>query len=223
VAALAVLVAAAFGGSSVGASTAETCAPGLHTLDVGGRETALMRVTPGAADAKRALLLALHDAGGTRRDGLAEFRASWTTPGLVLVAPGSRRANWSFEHGAGHDLATVGRALTQAFSRCAVDPRRVGIGGFAAGATSALSLGIRNGRLFRAIIAFSPGEIATQTRMGRPRVFVAHGTNDSRSAFDSTLVSTLRRKGYAVTFRPFSGGHTVPPAVSRAAVRWFLG
>jgi phospholipase/carboxylesterase len=220
---LAVLLAALLGGSGAGARESETCAPGLHTLDLGGGRSALMRVNPGDASGKKALLLALHDAGGSARAGLAAFRGGWDRPGLVLVAPSARGMGWSVERRRGGDLRTIDRAMTQAFSRCTVDSRRVGIGGFASGATSALSLGIRNGRLFRAIVALSPGPIAMQTRVGRPRVFVAHGTNDRRSAFDTMLVPSLRREGYTVTLRAFTGGHTVPPAVSRAAVMWFLG
>jgi predicted esterase len=185
-----------------------------------------MRVTPGAVSARKALLLVLHDAGGSEDDALALFRAGWGSPGLVLVAPGARSTKWSFERGRGDDLATVGHALTQAFSRCPIDPAQVGIGGFAEGATSALSLGITNGRLFHAVVALSPGSIDKQKRVGQPRVFVAHGTGDRVHPFASTrdvLVPELRRQGYSVTFHPFSGGHTVPAEVSRAAVRWFLG
>lgn len=226
VAVAAVLVAALAGGSVSNARTGGSCSPGVHALDLGSGSTALMRVTPGAAGPRRALLLVLHDAGRPETEGLSVFRGGWSSPGLVLVAPSARGTTWSFERGRGDDLATVGHALTQAVTRCVVDSRRIGIGGFGAGATSALSLGMTNGRLFRAIIALSPESLETQRRVGRPRVFVAHGTDDPvipLARIEGVVVPALRRDGYSVTFHPFAGGHTVPTSVSRAAVQWFLG
>jgi predicted esterase len=32
----------------------------------------------------------------------------------------------------------------------------------------------------------------------------------------------MREAGYDVNFREFEGGHTVPPPISDAAVRWWL-
>lgn len=224
-----VVAAVAFAATPAGAvsstGSAEPCSPGVHTLDLGSGSTALMRVTRAAGTGRRALLLVLHDAGASQRQGLSAFRGGWSSPGLVLLAPSSRGTSWSFERGRGGDLAPVGRALTQAVARCAVDPRRIGIGGFAAGATSALSLGLTNGRLFHSIVALSPASIETRQRVGRPRVFVALGKSDGVTPFAATrdvLVPSLRREGYAVTFRAFSGGHSVPAAVSQAAVRWLL-
>jgi len=223
--AVAVLLAAALAASRAGADTPTDCSAGMHALQLGGGSTSLVHVTPALAGTARTLLLVLHDTGGTPGEALATFRAGSSPPGLVLVAPRSRGRAWSFERGRGNDLATVSRALTRTVSHCAVDSRRIGIGGFGAGATAALSLGITNGRLFRSIVAFAPGPIGMQRRVGRPRVFIAHGEADSVSSFARTkdaLVPALRRSGYAVTFRAFPGGHVVPAAVARAAVRWFL-
>jgi predicted esterase len=184
-----------------------------------------MRVTHTGATGRRALLLVLHDAGASARQGLSAFRGGWGSPGLVLLAPSSHGTSWSFERGRGSDLAPVSRALTQAVAQCPVDSRRIGIGGFAAGATSALSLGLTNGRLFHAIVALSPDAIETRQRAGRPRVFVALARSGAAAHFaqrQTVLVPTLRREGYAVTFRAFAGGRSVPTAVSQAAVRWFL-
>ena len=224
--AVAVLVAVAVAASrAAGAEKNDGCSPGLHTLGLAGGSTALMRVAPASAAQGRTLLLVLHDAGGTESQALASFSGGWNAPGLVLVAPGSRGIAWNFERGRGDDLATVGRALTEAVSRCGVDARRMAIGGFGAGATAALSLGVTNGRLFHAIVAFAPGRVGRQKREGRPRVFIGHGTSDRVARFEKTrdvLVPSLRRQGYAVTFHAFRGGHVVPAAVARAAVRWLL-
>ena len=163
---------------------------------------------------RRALLLVLHGSGASAADALRDFRGAWSTPGLILLAPAARGSNWSFERGRGDDLSTVDHALTQAFARCPVDESHVGIAGVSEGATAALSLGITNGRLFRAIVALSPGRIDPQRRVGKPRIYVADGMRG--------VVSELRSEGYDVTFRGFAGGHAVPSSVSRAAVSWFL-
>ena len=210
---------------AAGAETSEECSPGLHTLRLGRGSTALMHVAPAAAGTASSVLLVLHDTGGTERQALATFGRGQNVPGLILVAPGAHGPAWSFERGRGHDLATVSRALTQTVSSCRVDPNRIAIGGFGAGATAALSLGVTNGRVFHAIVALAPGPVAAQVRAGRPRVFIAHGTSDRVAPFATTrkvLVPSLRREGYAVTFRTFTGGHVVPAAVARAALQWLL-
>jgi phospholipase/carboxylesterase len=213
------------GSTPTSARSAAGCTPGVHRLQLGSGRSALMRVGPGDDADKKALILVLHGAGGSAKDGLFAFRGGWDAHDVVLVAPASRGPTWSFVLGSGDDLPTVDRALTQAFARCTIDSARVGIGGFSDGATYALSLGVANGRLFRAIMALSPGGVHVRKPVGKPRIFVAHGTNDHVLPFAQTrndLVPELRREGYAVTFHTFAGGHSAPAAISRAAVRWFL-
>ena len=195
------------------------CRPGTTELRVGAR-TALLEVTPGTGP--RALLLSLHGAGGAPRGGLWLFRAAEREPGLVILAPGADGNTWDF---GGDDTAFLGRALERTFARCRVDPRRVAVGGFSDGATLALTLGLANGDLFRSIVALSPGGVLSESRAGRPRVFVAHGRRDDVLPLERTsgrIVPALRDAGYRVTFRTFGDGHFVPLAVSTAAVRWLL-
>jgi predicted esterase len=202
------------------------CAPGVHELAVGVGRKAKMRVTPGPANARRAVILVLHGAGGQSNDGLYAFRGAWNIPGLVIVAPSSRSSTWSSLLGSDVDTPTVDRSLQRAFARCRVDRRRIGVGGFSDGATYALSLGLDNGRLFTAVMALSPGGVSTHDPVGRPRIFIAHGTKDDVLPFSRTrddLVPELRSAGYRVTLRTFVGGHKAPAPISRAAVRWFLG
>jgi predicted esterase len=183
-----------------------------------------MRVSPGGAGGERALLLVLHGAGGSSKDGLWAFRGAWDLPGVVLVAPSARGSTWSLLLGTDADLPFVNRALARALTRCRIDERRVGIGGFSDGATYALSLGLSNGALFRAVIALSPGGKTVKRVAGKPRVFIAHGTGDDvlPPIRSDEIVRELRGDGYSVTYRKFRGGHEVPLSVSRAAARWFL-
>jgi phospholipase/carboxylesterase len=183
-----------------------------------------MRVTAGSLRGRKALVLALHGAGGGARDGLYAFRGAWDVPGVVLVAPAAIGSTWSFFRGRDVDVPVVERAVAQALARCRIDRRLVAVGGFSDGASYALTLGLTNGDLFRAVIALSPGGAHTDSRVGAPRVFVAHGTGDAvlPVALSDSIVRTLRDDGYLVTYRRFEGVHEVRPEIARAAVRWFL-
>ena len=108
----------------------------------------------------------------------------------------------------------------------AVDPARIGIGGFSDGASYALSLGVANGDLFTHVLAFSPGFIAPAVRRGKPRIFISHGTRDEVLPIDRTsrtIVPDLERRGYDVRYREFNGPHTVPADLAREAFGWFKG
>ena len=162
--------------------------------------------------------------GGGARHGLHAFRGAWDVPGIVMVAPAARGDTWSFFGGRDVDVSVVERAVAQAFARCSIDRRLVAVGGFSDGASYALTLGLTNGDLFRAVIALSPGGAHTDSRVGAPRVFVAHGTGDPVLPVEGSdaIVRSLRNDGYRVTYRRFSGVHEVRPEIARASVRWFV-
>ena len=84
----------------------------------------------------------------------------------------------------------------------------------------ALWLGLSNGDLFRGVIALSGGGALPDECVGRPSVFVAHGTLDDviPVEFGDAVVRDLRDTGYDVTYRRFRGGHRVLPPIARAAV-----
>jgi phospholipase/carboxylesterase len=120
----------------------------------------------------------------------------------------------------GPDVEFIDQALDWVFTRCAVDRTRLAIGGFSDGASYALTLGLANGALFQAILAFSPGFELAPRRQGRPRVFISHGTGDRVLPIARTshrLVPALQRARYKVEYFEFAGAHTVPPeAVHKA-------
>ncbi len=202
------------------------CTPGEHPLRLGDGRVARLRVTPVSSTKPRGLIVAFHGAGGSPREGLFVFREAWEEPGLVLLAPGSLGNTWSALHErADRDLETVNRALAETWKRCRIDPRRVAVGGFSDGATHALSIGLQNGGIFRSVMALSPGGLLDVTHRGKPRIFIAHGTDDDVLPYSRShgrIVPVLEGSGYRVTFRGFAGGHEVPTSISRAAVRWYL-
>jgi phospholipase/carboxylesterase len=211
--------------------TAEAATVGLHALETeaGLADGYLYIPASYQLETPAPLVLLLHGAGEDARDGLAQLRGQADEERLILLALGSRGPTWDLILNRGRygsDVAALDWALRYAFSRCAVDPARVGVGGYSDGASYALSLGLANGDLFSDVLAFSPGFLAPTGQTGSPRVFVSHGTRDGWLPIDSCsrrIVPRLERAGYQVRYREFEGGHVVPPAIAREAASWFTG
>ena len=181
---------------------------------------------PASYDASKPvpLVLMLHGAGQSAEIGIAPFLPLADAAGIVLVAPDSRGGTWDFLYGPyGADVQFIDRALVHVFERCAIDPTGVVIEGFSDGASYALSLGITNGDLFSRVIAFSPCILQPAAEVGRPRVFISHGTNDRILPIDSCgrrLAARLSTAGYIVDLHEFVGPHTVPPEMAKLAIEW---
>jgi predicted esterase len=100
------------------------------------------------------------------------------------------------------------------------------VGGFSDGASYALSLGVANGDLFDAVLAFSPGFVAAPGEVGRPRVWISHGTGDRVLPVERCgrrVSRELAAAGYDVTYEEFDGGHVVTPDLVTAALQSWLG
>jgi phospholipase/carboxylesterase len=201
--------------------------PGEHPLGLAtGRDGVLYVPASYRPERPAPLLLCLHGARSAGSRSVLALREPAERHGLLLLAPDARAVTWDILRGGyGPDVAFIDRALTLVFARCAVDPTRVGIEGFSDGASYALTLGLDNGDLFAAVLAFSPGFLAPHRPIGRPRVFVSHGRQDPVlpiQACSRRIVPLLQRAGYPVRYREFDGGHTVPADVLEEALRWFL-
>ena len=201
---------------------------GLQPLELGAAREGYLYVPPTYhAEHTAPLVVLLHGAGEDARDGLALLRGQADGAGFILLAPSSREYTWDViaSRRYGPDIAAIDRALEWAFSRYAVDPTRVGVGGYSDGASYALSLGITNGDLFTHVLAFSPGFIAPAGQEGSPHVFVSHGTRDGWLPIDRcsrVIVPRLERAGYEVRYQEFEGGHVVSPEIALEAVGWFV-
>ena len=203
--------------------------PGEHALglDAGsGRDGVLIVPAAYRPDSPAPLAVVLHGAGGSARRVTSLFSVA-AELGVIVLAPESRGGTWDGIRGSyGPDIEFLKRALAHAFERCAVDRRRLAIGGFSDGASYGLSVGLANGDLFTHILACSPGFAIPGPVRGRPRIFVSHGKADQILPISSTsrrIVPELEKAGYAVTYREFDGPHTVPPAIAREAFTWFTG
>lgn len=200
---------------------------GLFELPVGeGRRPLLFVPESYRASEPAPFALTLHGANAGAPNGMKRLLPYAEENGIILLAVASRERTWDVIYGGfGPDVEHIDAALKYAFSRYAVDPRRLAVQGFSDGASYALSLGITNGDLFSHVIAFSAGFMSPGEAHGSPRIYTSHGTTDPILPIDSTsrrYVPRLRRAGYDVVYREFEGGHRTPQAVATEAVEWFL-
>ncbi|WP_348252379.1 alpha/beta hydrolase [Trichocoleus desertorum] len=200
---------------------------GLHPLQLSEKRDGFLYVPASyRADRPAPLVVMLHGAGGDAEGALTILQQIVDSVGAIVLAVDSRRQTWDVIMGQyGPDIAFIDQALTQTFSRYAIDPQRVGVAGFSDGASYALSLGIMNGDLFTHVLAFSPGFMAPIRQAGDPHIFVSHGTQDKVLPIDRCsrkLVPQLKGADYNVLYQEFEGPHTVPTAIARGALEWFI-
>ncbi len=197
---------------------------GVHELDLGRGVEALLAVPPGAA-APRPLLVFFHGAGGSARGSLPVVAGLAEDAGALVLATSSAGRTWDLlAGGLGRDVAVLDAALASVGEHAAVT--RTAVGGFSDGASYALSLGLANGDLFEALLAFSPGFVAPPGRAGRPRVWMAHGTADRVLPVERCgrrVARDLAAAGYDVDYDEFDGGHVVTPDLVTAALDSWLG
>ncbi|MGY1737089.1 alpha/beta hydrolase [Geodermatophilus sp. SYSU D00684] len=196
--------------------------PGTTALELGGLQ-ALVAV-PGGPPGPRPLLVFCHGAGGTADQSLAAVGEVATARGVAVLATSSVASTWDLVAGGlGRDVAVLDAALARVAAGLAVS--RVALGGFSDGGSYALSLGLANGDLFEALLAFSPGFVAPPGRTGRPRIWIAHGTRDRVlpvARCGRRVSRDLAAAGYDVTYDEFDGGHVVTPGLVTAALDTWL-
>jgi predicted esterase len=130
---------------------------GLRSLDGhAGELLALAYVPPPADGPPYRLVLLLHGAGGAPRHGLDLLLSAADKHRLLLLAPKSAASTWDLIiNGYGPDVRRIDRVLQEVLDAYPVDG--ITVGGFSDGASYALSIGLTNGDLFDAVLAFSPG------------------------------------------------------------------
>jgi phospholipase/carboxylesterase len=197
-------------------------APGTVDLHLGPGAEALLAVPP---EPPRALMVFCHGAGGSAANALQAVAGTAAGSGVAVLATSSVATTWDLiAGGLGRDVAVLDAALARAFDRLAVS--RVALAGFSDGASYALSLGVANGDLAEAVLAFSPGFVAAPGRYGRPRFWISHGTDDRVlpvARCGRRVSAHLREEGYEVRYEEFAGGHVVTPDLVTASLAWWLG
>lgn len=211
--------------------TAATTLPttsGFSRLELEKERDAYLYVPPTLNAAVPApLVVVLHGAGGTAGPALQMLQAEADRWGVILLAPQSRKLRWDAIEGSfGPDVDFIARALSRVLASYKIDRGHIALAGISDGASYALSLGLANGDLFGHVMAFSPGFMAPTRRVGQPRFYVSHGTQDKILPIDEcsrVIVPQLRERGYDVQYDEFVGGHRLPPDLAGVAMRRFLG
>lgn len=175
-------------------------------------------------DAALPFVIFFHGANGSAQSLVAPLQPIADEFGFAMLLPDSRAFSWDIRSGAfGPDILFIDSALREVFSKVAVDPARIGVAGFSDGASYSLAVGRANGDFTRRIAAFSPGWLQSVRAVGKPPIFLTHGTADVILNIDLTsrqIVPELRAAGYTVDYREFDGGHTIPAALAREGLAW---
>lgn len=212
------------------ASGTHTVAAGLQRLDTCPGDSALLRgafayVPQRAVGTRRVpLLVFLHGSGMNGRqnftwdEGILEKFAD--SAGVILLATHSHSPSGGWVTLADTteqdvDTPRLDAALRRALHRYAIDPTRIALGGWSAGAGGALAWGLVNGDVFSDVISFSnftPNNYARAYdhlhRRGTPAIYIGrNGDHDRGDAGYPVFVAWLRQQGYAVTYAPDTGEH----------------
>jgi phospholipase/carboxylesterase len=209
------------------AGSSASTPPGLQALKLRDDRDALLYIPESAAKYEKApLIVSLHGATRNADRGIDLLRTLSDEHGFLLLAPASEHGTWDAIQGDyGPDVAFINKCLARTFELFKVDPGRIGMAGFSDGASYSLSLGLSNGDLFNAVFGFSPGFVVRGERIGKPPVFISHGTIDPVLPIGQcsrVIVPMLKQQGYRVTYREFEGKHTLPPEIASEAMRWFM-
>ena len=121
--------------------------------------------------------------------------------------------------GSAEAAAALSQAVTGCAERLGLEPDRVVLGGFSQGAMAACECAFRSGDAWAGLCLLSgaPLDLARWERQarglaGRP-VLQTHGRLDPVLPYEGAEMvrDTLAAAGLRVDFRPFMGGHTIPP------------
>jgi predicted esterase len=228
-------LASAAGAKSSDHGGALTARPGAAPLTLAAGETTLpdgsLVYRPAALPAgERPLLVILHGFGQDPTNFLRSFTHWANRCGAILIGPVAQHVTWDIIARSrdldtrltrpsrppmkfGQDARRIDADLAALFAMAPVDPRHVALLGFSDGASYSLSLGLANPQLFPWVMSFSPGFALWPNKVALgQKLFIAHGTKDSRLDFANTrdgIVKPLRDAGVDVQFRQFDGDHVL--------------
>lgn len=169
------------------------------------------------------LLMYFHSARADSGEGERLLAEHCAREGIVLVCPTAIGERWDLRPGQDEgDLAMVEAVLAEVAEGLPMLRGRLALGGFGDGASFALSVGLANGDLIRAVVAFAPGYLRAGDFVGAPAVLLAHGLEDSVLPVSCShrIAETLEEREQPVSLMEFQGGHAVPAWVAAAAMSW---
>jgi phospholipase/carboxylesterase len=189
----------------------------------------------GAGLARAELIIVLLHGYGSREDnlvGLASMIDSGVATGYIFPAApidlGSGRRGWNLPDGTGFDASRNQVLDLLAYIQQAYPQADVVVGGFSQGGTLAISLLAEDLPKVEGYLFFSPGWfLSHEPRQGSglPPIFLSHGEKDTILPFSGSeaLREYLGESGYAVTWKQFDGGHTIPATVITSANLFLAG
>jgi phospholipase/carboxylesterase len=212
--------------------TGEAAPTGHVPVERGASRAVLL--TPAEIDPKRLypLVTVLHGAG--RQDELL-VRACRDEPekrSALFLVPRSFHPTWDLlACDERPDLDFLEWAYDLIYRRYPIDPGRQALLGYSDGASYALSVGLSNPHVFRAVMGWAAGFVALDTRHvepqdRKPEVLVEYGTHDELFPFEHVarpMRVNLEQLGYRVEFRVDEGGRHWPSGSFQSeALDWFF-
>jgi poly(3-hydroxybutyrate) depolymerase len=197
-------------------------------------ESRAVLLTPGEIDpAKRyPLITVLHGAGRQDEMLVKACRDQPEQRDALFLVPRSLLPTWDLIASPERpDLDFLEYAYDLIYRRYPVDAGRQALLGYSDGASYALSVGLSNPHLFRAVMGWAAGFIALDRTFNvdadpRPSVLLEYGTHDELFPFERVAVpmrDNLRKAGYTVEFRVDQGGRHWPSAdFLPEALDWFF-
>ncbi|MBS9477865.1 alpha/beta hydrolase [Ancylobacter radicis] len=201
--------------------------PGRHDLGLFDTRDYVLIVPEGIDAARPTPLMCLfHGGGGSAEKILPIMRRHAEERGFLLLVPQSLFPTWDIViAGNGPDRERLDIGLAEVASRFTLDPTHVAFAGHSDGGSYSLSNGLSNGQIVTHILAFSAGFMTVLAQEGSPKVFIAHGQQDTQTPIDTagrSHAATLRHAGYELTYVEHGGPHASQPAMVRLGVDYFL-
>ncbi|QFR32057.1 esterase [Ancylobacter sp. TS-1] len=209
------------------APTRPALPPGRHDLGLFDTRDYVLIVPEGIDPARPTPLMVLfHGGGGSAEKILPIMRRHAEEHGFLLLVPQSLLPTWDIViAGNGPDLERLGTGLAEVASRFALDPAHLAFAGHSDGGSYSLSTGLSNGRIVTHILAFSAGFMTVLAQEGAPKVFIAHGQNDTQTPIHTagrSHAAKLRPAGYELTYIEHPGPHASQPDMVKLGVDYFL-
>jgi phospholipase/carboxylesterase len=191
-------------------------------------------LTPSEIDpAKRyPLITVLHGAGRQDEMLVKACRDEPEKRDALFLVPRSKLPTWDLIASPERpDLDFLEYAYDLIYRRYPVDAGRQALLGYSDGASYALSVGLSNPHLFRAVMGWAAGFIALDPTFNldadrKPLVLLEYGTHDQLFPFERVAIpmrENLRKAGYTVEFRVDQGGkHWPSPDFLPEALDWFF-
>ena len=191
-------------------------------------------LTPERIDPERRYpLVTVLDGAGHREEMLVEaYREEPAARDALFLVPWSHHPTWDLIASNDRpDLDFLEWAYDLIYRRYPVDPDRQALIGYSDGASYALSVGLSNPRIFRAVMGWAAGffvldEACISAGDPKPPVLLEYGTHDQLFPFERVAVpmrERLEQMGYSVNFRVDEGGRHWPSGdFQPEAPDWFF-